>query len=1008
LGLTGLVPVRPAPAAGAKMARSVLSATVVLLILGLAGSFIVITIQDPRWQTAAGAAAEKAATGSGASASVPIATPLFLFPGKGGAAPAFVALADPVADVERHSLSRTRQSLLARELVRQAFLVAARDELGMATRDAVLGDWRASDGQGNDPTAELVIQFQPGGSSRAWVRQTGQSAGTTLLEINLTDVVASLTESTPDNLAKLVEIAETLSRNEFRAALRTLGAEGQANALRPDAPVPAGVEERLFRLGYTESFQALRLLHVANRTDGESAARLGALVRGYALLGILTEFHWHPAHEVFKARSLLYAQRLVARDPASSWGRWHRAFAATLAGLHKDALADLALAKSRAAAEGRSATPGWAGLIEAAAAGDAGKLKVESGPLAPLAALLRMSEIELEGAPSLLLHAAGLVVTIDPECCRAIDAMCGVPTLNNLHRVTLVGPQALEQTLPTRLKAIADLPKGVAARLDKTEFGAPNLAESLLAAGDRTADLGEPSWGVLGQLIRETTFVQVYRRLSFMKAIGSAPVDEFWSLARPAVADHPYRQFLELFVLPQREAAQVYGKLSQQLNLTNVGVSELDMLRRGDGGTNAEMNTIRTAVVSHIDHVVRDLSLFMTKDPPAAQIDRARLARLFLAVSPRSPCARAMSIAYDWAAVKLRVPEWQNEVVRSPALLAALGRREKSLNEVGEAERYLNQYIKLSPDPWAYEMLAGIYKSQNDTKRWLGMLEEFLKRADDPAVDQARIQEQIADHYMSQGEWAKARPYANAAGATWARSAMTSAWRCAEEMKDWQNAELWARRITERYPESSWDEWFLFCKRTGHGDVESARAFAERYVAAVSDRARIANSQDLGFYYWLGGNPKKALESFRGAFESRNVMESGFYGVLVADVLGDTATRDELYKSFVKKHRRDAPRTIQIWEILRNAAEKTPTQPRDMKPIDQIVNGLSDQSRWHMQFLVGEYLKAHGMDNLARSYIERCAKSPYATKWFTALACDQVREIDKTATSPKAKASLAR
>src|SRR5208282_4132027 len=112
--------------------------------------------------------------------------------------------------------------------------------------------------------------------------------------------------------------------------------------------------------------------------------------------------------------------------------------------------------------------------IEAAAVCDARKLKIESGPLVPLAALLRMNEIELESAPTLLLHAAGEVVTIDPECYRAIDVMCGVHTLNNLHRVTLLGPRVLEQTLPSRLKAIADLPKSVAARLGKTDFGAPD------------------------------------------------------------------------------------------------------------------------------------------------------------------------------------------------------------------------------------------------------------------------------------------------------------------------------------------------------------------------------------------------------------------------------------------------------------------------------------------------------------------------------------------------------
>jgi hypothetical protein len=296
-----------------------MAAGTALLILGVSSWLVVVTIQDQKRQEAARAAAEKSASASGAQSSVAITTPLFVFPSKGDSAAAFVALGEPGAAVDRPLLARARQSLLARELIRQALLIAARDEFGLATRDAGLGDWWPSDAHDQDAPAELLIQFQPGGSSRAWVRGKGRPSGETLVDCDLKNVIPPLREPVPDNLAKLVEIAESLSRNEFRTVLQKLGADGQANALRPDASVPDEVNERLLRLGYTESFQALRLLHLAMRHGGESPARLGALMRGYALLGILTEFHWHPAHTAFTARSWLYAQRLVAR-PAPGVG----------------------------------------------------------------------------------------------------------------------------------------------------------------------------------------------------------------------------------------------------------------------------------------------------------------------------------------------------------------------------------------------------------------------------------------------------------------------------------------------------------------------------------------------------------------------------------------------------------------------------------------------------------------------------------------------------------------
>ena len=44
---------------------------------------------------------------------------------------------------------------------------------------------------------------------------------------------------------------------------------------------------------------------------------------------------------MFKARGLLYAERLRQRDPDAPMGRWNRAYAFALAGMHAEALEDL-------------------------------------------------------------------------------------------------------------------------------------------------------------------------------------------------------------------------------------------------------------------------------------------------------------------------------------------------------------------------------------------------------------------------------------------------------------------------------------------------------------------------------------------------------------------------------------------------------------------------------------------------------------------------------------------
>ena len=97
----------------------------------------------------------------------------------------------------------------------------------------------------------------------------------------------------------------------------------------------------------------------------------------------------------------------------------------------------------------------------------------------------------------------------------------------------------------------------------------------------------------------------------------------------------------------------------------------------------------------------------------------------------------------------------------------------------------LSRYIELSPDAWAYQTLAATYKEQGNIDRWKETLDEFLKKVEDPGLDHAKVRVEIANYYMGLKQWDKARPYAEAAAATWAGWAMSCAARCAEGEQDW-------------------------------------------------------------------------------------------------------------------------------------------------------------------------------------------------------------------------------
>lgn len=88
--------------------------------------------------------------------------------------------------------------------------------------------------------------------------------------------------------------------------------------------MPEEVGTLLEDLVFRSQFAAMRQLHGLIHRQGEGPCLLGALVRGYANLGVLTELYWAPAHKVFKSRALLHAQRMLTTGDDERWARWHR------------------------------------------------------------------------------------------------------------------------------------------------------------------------------------------------------------------------------------------------------------------------------------------------------------------------------------------------------------------------------------------------------------------------------------------------------------------------------------------------------------------------------------------------------------------------------------------------------------------------------------------------------------------------------------------------------------
>jgi hypothetical protein len=215
---------------------------------------------------------------------------------------------------------------------------------------------------------------------------------------------------------------------------------------------------------------------------------------------------------------------------------------------------------------------------------------------------------------------------------------------------------------------------------------------------------------------------------------------------------------------------------------------------------------------------------------------------------------------------------------------------------------------------------------------------------------------------------------------------MQCAQRCAEGSGDWERAELWASRVSQRYPGFSALNWLLFCMRTGHGDEQAARDLARQAYEGVDPNGDSAG--DVAIFHWLCGEPALAYQSFKTAYTKAPSTMICAVMILAADQADDAAARAEAMRNLVSRHRGESPKTASVCELLDKAA--TGALP-DLQAADSIIQSIPPERRGNTAFVVGLWLAHRGRYSEARNYLESSAHSPGVPEWMRALASVALR-----------------
>ena len=861
------------------------------------------------------------------------------------------------------------EGALMRELARQALLVAAEDELGLLTLDGSIGESIPAESSG---VSAFIVNTTAHKKSPA--AGAGKDAPATYqLKVKITQpksVERGLKwESTPlpltgtDWMEPLATYAESLSRESFVAALRQAGIEPSptGDAKEETAEVPED------KLDFVSQFARIQTLKARLRVK-ESAELLGDLVRAYANLASLTDFHWNSSSKAYRARSLIYAERLVAKYEATSFSLAHRAYALALAGRH---LSALQMVKAARDADGAKA-PGWLDLIAAYCEYQPETLKKHPDDLRELALYLRMRMAEKSFGNEDPYAIAQELIGINASNFYTAELMSGG---NHFIMRRISTERVFGQMWPFVYRRLSTLPhfpqaaKPVAEDAAETKrVGVPEYetrVELMRSLAASTKDRPGPSWPAMADLLQEVSFIQAWRTLDMQLETLGWDTEPALVGFLPLCEGHKLGKFLSLFSTDRDVVNRTLLELKGEVDRTKFEVRSLSLVARasrGPGRAPAEADRLGHFVVSNTDAIYEDVLQLLA-------VSTRRDGRKLLDISPHWPAAIIDAIQRD---PTLPLAEWEEKYGKYSSVLRAIHQRYLALNQMPDAIRCLKKALEIQPSSSGSIQLAELYRASGDEAAWFKAMEDGLK-APDSGLQHADIHQQLANWLMDRGKFEEAGPHARGAAASYSAWGLQVGARWAESVRDWKAAETYVSNMSRRYAGTN-QAYYFWCVRTGHGDRQDAKALADEYWESLPEGKDPHTEWELTIATIVDGDRDEAKECLRAIYNSHKFIVALIYEALMADEDGDAESRDELFKEIETSP--FAP--IEYQELInsfRCVLKETEKGKWDPGVLEMLVTQSNIANVQYLYLLAGKFLAQHGEKELAEAYLQCAATS---------------------------------
>ncbi len=862
------------------------------------------------------------------------------------------------------------------ELGRQAFLITAREDFGLKTLDGSL--FEKVDRE--DPNAVDV--------ALSVVADLGVDVKITrgdelLWEHHLAD------QSGPvGTYLAICRNIEPITHNEFVEVFKNLGYTHQPNKRIESAPLTEEQESLLLSMNHIAQWMALRSIHTDIREEGESPERLSGLVRGYANLAQLTLPLIDIRHQVYRARAMLYAERLYNFDQTKQIGLWTQQYCWTMCGLINTSNNRFWWAEKKKA-EGDAPTtgetpPNWLSLLKLYGEFNYDELEKiafedEESTLRELAQTLWYRAIEQSNCKMLINQAGDRVQEANYEGLWVNDSEYYHSGVGKRHQVTAYAPMLHTRQMRNWLPKVEEIPEEIPDRLGRSDQPLVPKSIAILAnkiiAADKE-DLKEPSLENLGRTIEGWNVLHLFRRANFLKySLGTEAYDEILP-QRIVYKNHPHGRLIESYALPRNAKYEDYETLLGEYEFIDGSRrTHYELINRTPKNitfANTTRKEARRLLWIATSDNEADISHGMYDSNSHDAEDMLYYAGKLGKISKHSPIRHSILLRHKWPKMKRKLDKHLADYGHYPAVQRSVAAGFMQDGNHEKAIKHFENYIESSPDQSAIHSLAQIYYDMGSDE-WLDTLAITFDQPDF-GLTHAAAASRIAATLMHEGRFEEAEPWAERAGMSGSAWGMLIHAESLTTVGELDKAEQIVRYVDGRYSHDGYSRWWYFWA----AENQSARydEVWEEYRQQINENFGPDHVTTLftnARHAMLIDDYEQALEHWQAYHENTEGYWPMIHLFLCLDHLDMTEERDELLIEILDREKtknvlRPYYKTLKHFQAVLNGEEFS------TETIRQIIDFEEKQNieGWDVaiSFITATFLENRGNIELANEYWE--------------------------------------